>query len=425
MLHRSSAASNAPIAAASSAATTAASAAMRGSPARTPSHRWCATAPCGAFPEAASASPIRQCRWARRGPLISSRRVWRTNACVNASVPGALGTSRSRPGLKASSNATAATARRHAGRHGDGGQVELAADNCRDREKVVGCFGQPRQPSPDDITNALGKTEVGQRSVGGPHPVALEDRAGLDEVGHDLLGEERVPVGLVVQCGDELGWCVMTGAIVEQRTDRLLLETAQQPPARRGGRVGGRRAARSADGGGRHRCRGRCPARASARLVRCSRSTGAAPASPDRPSADRRAPTAAGWCRRSARAASRPRRTAAPDLTLHPSSASPRHRARARRRPRCTARDPAPTAPKQRSLRRRRSGRSRRARAPTPRTRSPPRRHTTRATPARRHRRPRPPPLAASRVLPIPGSPATSTSRRSRAVTALFHAVRS
>ena len=49
----------------------------------------------------------------------------------------------------------------HAGCHGNGGEIELAADNCGDRKKAVGCLGQPRKTSPDHITNALGKTEVG------------------------------------------------------------------------------------------------------------------------------------------------------------------------------------------------------------------------------------------------------------------------
>ncbi len=233
---------------------------------------------------------------------------------MNASVAGTFGHFASSPGLKASSNATAARSRRHAGRYGDGGQVELAADNCRDREKVVGVLRSSRdRRRPTTSRTPSGRPRSASVPVAGPHPVALEDRAGLDEVGHDLLGEERVPVGLVVQCGDELGWCVVTGAIVEQRADRLLVEPAERHPLDAGVASEVSEQLGSADGGGRHRCRGRCPARASARLVRCSRSTGAAPASPDRPSAGRRAPTAAGWCRRSARAASRPRRTAAPD----------------------------------------------------------------------------------------------------------------
>ena len=149
---------------------------------------------------------------------------------MNASVPGALGTSRSRPGLRGLVE-----------RDGRDGRVTPAATATVDRsnsrpttaaarEKVVGCFGQPRKASPNDIAHALGKTELGQRPIGGPYPVALEDRAGLREVGNDLLGEERVPVGLVVQCGDELRRRLVTGAIVEQRTDRLLLETAERHP---------------------------------------------------------------------------------------------------------------------------------------------------------------------------------------------------
>ena len=308
----------------------------------------------------------------------------------------------------------------YACRSGDGGQVEPHG---------------PRLPPPREgrsLTHPTAKAvarrhherpreDRGRRGLGRwSRSIAPEDGAGFGEVGNDFLGEERVAVGLVVQSGDELGWRIVTHTMADDRADRLLLKATQSHPLDAGDtpEVGEQLAQRIAavDIGvtvgaqDQHR-----PA------------AFAAQDPTEQPQRRRVGPVEIVEHQQQRAGAAHPRRAAstasnscAPDLTLHRSSASPRHRAHARRRPRCTARDRPRAASKPAMSSSSALWTKPPTRAPTPRTRSstPSSHHPCSTTPRRRQLR-RPPP-AASRVLPMPGSPATSTSQHSRAVTALF-----
>ena len=116
---------------------TAASAAVSGSPARTPSHRWCATAPERGVPRGRErvADPPMQMGSAGAADLLEKGLAYQ--GVGEREHAGSVGHFPEQPGSRGLVERDGRDGRGHAGGCGDGGQVELAADNCRDREEVV------------------------------------------------------------------------------------------------------------------------------------------------------------------------------------------------------------------------------------------------------------------------------------------------
>ena len=73
-------------------------------------------------------------------------------------------------------------------------EVRLSADDRGDREHRERGLAEPREPAAGDLAHAVGDAGVAQRQV-----------AGALQVPQDLLDEERVALGLLVQLGDEGG----------------------------------------------------------------------------------------------------------------------------------------------------------------------------------------------------------------------------
>ena len=84
-----------------------------------------------------------------------------------------------------------------AARRDDGREVEVAPDDGRNCQQIVGGLRQARESATHNIAHTLGKPELLGGEVAHPHAVSLVDDARLDEVGHDFLDEERVAFGLV------------------------------------------------------------------------------------------------------------------------------------------------------------------------------------------------------------------------------------
>ena len=120
---------------------------------------------------------------------------------------------------------------RRAARALDRREVERRADHRADREGLVHRVGQPGEPPADDLAHALGDAEVGDRARGGPAPVVvLHDRAGLGEVAQHLTDEERVALGLGVQRRGEIPAALgelVTGDVRHEAGDLVLVEALE------------------------------------------------------------------------------------------------------------------------------------------------------------------------------------------------------
>ena len=118
-------------------------------------------------------------------------------------------------------------------------EVELAAQHGGVRERRPARLREPREAAQEDLLDALGDADLarGQRR----RPAAR-----LEQVPHDLLDEERVAVGLVVDGAHQRRRRFVPGLRGDQRGRRC---ARRGPPATRraaGGRAAGRRAARPA-----------------------------------------------------------------------------------------------------------------------------------------------------------------------------------
>ena len=91
-------------------------------------------------------------------------------------------------------------------------------------------LAQTADPLADDLAHALGQPDVREIDGGDPAPLLLADGAGLGQVAHHLLGEERVAVGLAADGVGELdavGWHLVAGEPLEQRDDAVVVEAAE------------------------------------------------------------------------------------------------------------------------------------------------------------------------------------------------------
>ena len=157
----------------------------------------------------------------------------------------------------------------------DDRQLEFGSHHRRYPQHAIGVARQARHPPADNLPDPFGDADVLDRRAGDPAAVPLHDGARLPQVAEDLPDEERIAFGLGVdRPGQREAFVVqlVTGGLRHVAGDRPLVEPRQREPFDAGLAGGGRRAAPPAGGRGAARCRGRCP-RSAARIGSGERAT--------------------------------------------------------------------------------------------------------------------------------------------------------